>query len=359
MKSLSALLAQTAFDHADRVRLLGLTDADEMEALRQAAYDCATAEVGDTVHYRGLVEVSNICARDCYYCGIRKGNRTVDRYTLSADEVIDSALAAAEAGYGSCVLQAGERQDTKFVDLIEQCISEIKSRSVSETLPQGLGMTLSLGEQTATTYQRWKAAGAHRYLLRIETTNPALFARLHPAGQSFERRLQALADLREAGFQVGTGVMIGLPGQTLDDLAADIGFFAARDVDMIGMGPYILAAENAMPEQTALPPSQLLPLALRMIAVTRLSLRNVNIAATTALEALAPNGREQGIRFGANVLMPNLTPQAARQHYQLYAGKPNLSPPDRAGMEAKIATTGRRVGWNLWGDSRHYAQRQG
>ncbi len=358
MKPLAAVLAQTTFDHADRVRLLGLTAPDAMEALRQAAYDCATAEVGDTVHYRGLVEVSNICASDCYYCGIRKGNRAVSRYTLSADEVVASALAAAEAGYGSCVLQAGERQDAKFVDLIEQCISEIKSRSVCESLPQGLGITLSLGEQTAQTYQRWRQAGAHRYLLRIETTNPALFARLHPPSQSLERRLQALADLREAGFQVGTGVMIGLPGQTLDDLAADVGFFATQDVDMIGMGPYILAAENAMPDKAALPPHQVLPLALRMIAVTRLSLRNVNIASTTALEALAPDGREQGIRFGANVLMPNLTPQAARQNYQLYAGKPNLSPPDRAGMEAKIARTGRRVGWNLWGDSRHFAARQ-
>ncbi len=363
MPPLSALLEQTAFTPADLVTLLSLEGPEEIEALRSAAYDLATAEVGDTVHYRGLVEVSNICALDCNYCGIRKGNREVERYCLTKDEVVDAALWSGKAGYGSCVLQAGERRDAKFITFIEECVAEIKQRSVSETLPQGLGITLSLGEQTAETYRRWKEAGAHRYLLRIESSNPELFARLHPASQRFETRAQALDDLQQAGYQVGTGVMIGLPGQTLADLAADIGFFAGRDIDMIGMGPYIDAPGNAMEDGCCMMESKpLLSLALKMIAVTRLALRDVNIAATTALQALVHDGRERGIAYGANITMPNLTPREVRKNYQLYEGKPCIDEARaecRGCLERRVQASGRRVGWNSWGDPRHYGRRTG
>jgi biotin synthase len=360
MTVLSALLEQTAFSDCEILRLLSLSEPAEIERLRRAAYDLTTAEIGDTVHYRGLIELSNVCTLDCRYCGIRKGNHAVERYSLSRDEVLAAALWSARAGYGSCVLQSGERRDPAFVEFIETCVREIKAQSVSATLPQGLGITLSLGEQTPETYRRWKAAGAHRYLLRIETTNPGLFARIHPERQLFATRAQALDDLRDAGFQIGTGVMIGLPGQTLADLAADIRFFADREIDMIGMGPYITAPGNAMPEGGMLETAPLLQLALKMIAVTRLVLRDVNIAATTALQALVPDGRERGIAFGANITMPNLTPRDVRKNYQLYDGKPCIdetSDACRGCLERRVVVSGRRVGWDSWGDSRHYGRR--
>jgi len=348
------------FSDDEILRLLSLTDPAEIEQLRQTAYDLATAEVGDTVHYRGIVEFSNICTLDCHYCGIRKSNRDVERYCLSQEETVEAALWCAEAGYGSCVLQSGERRDEKFVAFVEECIRQIRDKSVSETLPQGLGITLSLGEQSLDTYRRWRAAGAHRYLLRIETTNERLFAHLHPASQRLANRLRALDDLREAGFQVGTGVMIGLPGQTVSDLCADIRFFAGRDIDMIGMGPYIVSRGGAMADQGMMEREPLLLLSLKMIAATRLVLRDVNIAATTALQTLAPDGRERGIAFGANVTMPNVTPISVRRNYQLYDGKPCLDEGGwecRSCLERRIAAAGRRVGWNEWGDSRHYGRR--
>jgi biotin synthase len=363
MSELSALLRKIEpghgqFDKADLVRLLGLADPGEIEALRQAAYDLTTRTIGDKVHYRGIVEFSNICAQDCRYCGIRRSNRFVSRYLLSVDEVVEAALWCAASGYGSCVLQSGERRDEPFIAFVEECVSEIRRRSISPDLPQGLGITLSAGEQSPETYRRWRRAGAHRYLLRIETTNRDLFARIHPPDQRFATRVQALEDLREADYQVGTGVMIGLPGQSLVDLAADILFFADHQIDMIGMGPYIVSAGGGMVEQGMMETGPLMSLACKMIAVTRLSLQNVNIAATTALQALAADGRERGIAFGANVTMPNLTPREVRKNYQLYDGKPCIDEGRlecRTCLERRVQETGRVVGWNEWGDSpRHH-----
>lgn len=347
-------------NHAEIVRLLGLSDPAEIEALRQAAFDLTTARLGDKVHYRGIVEFSNHCVLDCHYCGIRKSNRTVERYALDVEQVVDAALWCAASGYGSCVLQSGERRDARFIGFVEECVAEIRRRSVSATLPQGLGITLSVGEQSIDTYRRWRRAGAHRYLLRIETTNPALFARLHPPEQNFVSRLAALHDLRDSGYQVGTGVMIGVPGQTVDDLAADIGFFAGEEIDMIGMGPYLVSAGGAMAADGMMATQPLLSLACKMIAVTRLVLGDVNIAATTALQALVPDGRERGIAFGANVTMPNLTPAEFRKNYQLYDGKPCIDEGRaecRSCLEGRVLSAGRRVGWNEWGDSPHYGRR--
>ena len=360
MTPLAALLDQTEFTEADIVRLLGLDDPAEIEALRREAFDRTTRTLGDKVHYRGIVEFSNVCGLDCHYCGIRKSNRAVERYALDVDQVVEAALWCAEAGYGSCVLQSGERRDARFIAFVEECVAEIRRRSVSATLPQGLGITLSVGEHSIETYRRWRRAGAHRYLLRIETTNPALFARLHPPDQRLATRLAALHDLRDSGYQVGTGVMIGLPGQSLDDLARDIVFFAGQEIDMIGMGPYIVSAGGAMAGEGMMATPPLLSLACKMIAVTRLVLGDVNIAATTALQALVPDGRERGIAFGANVTMPNLTPAEVRKNYQLYDGKPCIDEGRlecRSCLEGRVLSAGRRVGWNEWGDSPHYGRR--
>jgi len=343
------------------VEMLSLTNKDDVENLRQKAFDTATENLGPNVYYRGIVEFSNICALDCKYCGIRKGNKDVDRYWLTEEEVVETALWCADAGYGSTVLQSGERFDSKFVNFVESCVAKIKKGSISENLKEGLGITLSVGAHSAEVYKRFFDAGAHRYLLRIETTNRELFKKLHPETQTYDDRLTALQALKDTGFQTGTGVMIGIPGQTIEDLADDILFFKDFDIDMIGMGPYITSLGGAMTNEDTMDKDDLFQLALNMIAVTRLVLPDVNIAATTALQALMPIGREMGISYGANITMPNLTPKEMRKNYQLYEGKPCIDEARadcRSCLERRVQSVHRTVGWNAWGDSKHFLNRQ-
>lgn len=318
--------------------------------------------MGAKVYYRGLLEFSNRCRSDCSYCGIRKSNAKVERYTLSEEEIVAVARHCAEAGYGSLMLQSGERRDEPFIALLERVVRRIKRETRSAALPDGLGVSLCVGEQSREVYERLRAAGAHRYLLRIETSSPELFARLHPAGQSFEERVACLDTLSELGYLVGTGVMIGLPGQTVDDLASDILFFRGHRVDMVGMGPYIPHADTPMSgyaAQYAQRRREQLLLSLKMIAAVRLALRDVNIAATTALQAIHPFGREWGIRFGANIVMPLVTPVSVRRSYRLYDGKPCLDDAEGACLGClsdRVATTGREVGVNEWGDAPHWVR---
>lgn len=359
---LSAILHREAFTQEELVFLLGLRDPVDVARLRARANEVLNATLGSAVYYRGIIEFSNVCASDCYYCGIRAGNPTVERYTLTEQEILDAALWCAREGYGSVVLQSGERSDEGFVVWVEHLVRRIRTESVLPDLPQGLGITLSLGEQSPETYRRWREAGAHRYLLRIETTDPGLFARIHPPAQTMQSRLQALRDLDDAGFQVGTGVMIGIPGQTLDMLARDIAFFRDHTIDMIGMGPWLPHEDAPMKDwPQPLSPEEQLQLALNMIAVVRLACPDINIAATTALQAMVPDGRERGLSYGANVTMPNLTPVHARGNYKLYEGKPCM---DEAREECKgcllgrVESIGREVAFNEWGDSRHFHARK-
>ena len=379
--------------------LLSVEDESCIQSIFDAAYALKVKYCGKRVAMRGIVEAGNVCAKDCYYCGIRKSNDNLQRYQLSADEIVRLAELDAKQDYASLVIQSGEIESEAHTRFIEDVLRRIA--------PFDLGVTLSLGEQTEETYRRWKEAGAARYLLRIETSNPELYATLHPAGHSWERRVECLRALRRCGYQVGTGVMCGLPGQTYDDLARDIEFFAEMDVDMIGMGPYIphpdtplgvLSAKCLVPSAWCLVPSaeqekvlsakclvpsaelkhedlsesnapsttapstkhQALTLGLKMIAVTRLYLHDVNIAAATALQALAPDGRERGIRAGANVIMPNITDTKYRRSYQLYAGKPCLD--ENAGLckgclERRLAAIGETVDYGHRGDSLHFRKR--
>ncbi|ADK82070.1 [FeFe] hydrogenase H-cluster radical SAM maturase HydE [Sediminispirochaeta smaragdinae] len=333
-----------------------------VDQVRYRAMEVMEREVGNLVYYRGIVEFSNICTQNCRYCGIRRSNTHVSsRYLLDEEEIVESALWCAERGYGSVVLQSGERRDEAFIELVERIVKTIKERSRSTELPDGVGITLSVGEQTLETYRRFYNAGAHRYLLRIETSNPELFSAIHPPEQRFETRLQALHDLRKAGFQVGTGVMIGIPGQSIDMLARDILFFREIDVDMIGMGPYITHPDTPMAVQGMMEKEALLHLSLLMIAATRLALPDANIAATTALQALVPDGRERGLRFGANVTMPNITPLRVREAYRLYENKPCMNERKEACeacLAGRIASTGRSVGLNAWGDSPRFFKRK-
>jgi biotin synthase len=313
---------------------------------------------GNKVFFRGLVEFSNICSSDCHYCGIRKGNKQVNRYILSKDQIIDAAIWCADQGYGSVVLQSGERTDKSFIDFVEDVVVAIKTKTRSTLMPDGIGITLCVGEQTEESYKRFFDAGAHRYLLRIESSSPTLFRKIHPENQKLETRIQCLQSLRRIGYRVGTGVMIGIPGQTIENLADDILFFKELDVDMIGMGPYIVHNQTPMAiyqEETKQRFEEIFSLSLKMIAVTRLVLRNVNMAATTALQSMKHDGREQGLRFGANVIMPQLTPTEVRKEYQLYEGKPCLDEnveQCRDCLTRRITSVGRVIGYNEYGDRR-------
>ncbi len=343
----------------DLKRILELESPAELDRLFKAAYAVKERVTGRKVFLRGIIEISNICTKDCYYCGIRKSSRTMERFQLSMAEIVDAAMWAKSHRYGSIVMQSGERGDELFIKLIEDAVREIKEKSAGQ-----LGITLSMGEQTPEVYRRWFDAGAHRYLLRIESSNPELYRKLHPADHSHAARLQCLETLRSIGYQVGTGVMIGLPFQTLDDLVGDLLFFQKMDVDMIGMGPYLVSKDTPlakeMPDFEAMKEQQL-KLGLKMIAAARLLLKNVNIAATTALQALDPRGREQGLLAGANVIMPNLTAVQYRSSYQLYDNKPCLdenSEQCRFCLERRVQSIGESIGWDEWGDSRHFADRK-
>jgi len=339
--------------------LLSLDDPAMCEALYSAARELKYREVGRGVYLRGLIETSNLCTRNCLYCGIRRGNAAVRRYELALDEIVAGAKLAAEFGYGAAVLQGGERSDARFVDFVTEAV-----RRIGE-LPDAPALTLSFGEQTLETYRKWRTAGAVRYLLRIETTDPDLYASLHPEG-TLEERKSALSRLREAGFQVGTGVMIGLPGQSFAMLARDVEFFRAADADMIGMGPWIPHHETPLGAEhpgTRADDLARLELGLKMIAVTRLQLKDVNIAATTALQSISPaDGRERGILAGANVIMPNVGELEHRHDYTLYDGKAGMdenAESTRRKLDGSLAAIGEYVRYNVSGTPRHYLKRTG
>lgn len=350
------------------LRWLNEKDPARLEILFREARACAIQHVGSKVYFRGLIELSNLCAKNCYYCGIRRDNHKLDRFAMSEDEILTAAKAAQDMGYGSVVLQSGERRDEEFVRMIEDVIRKSKGLSGG-----GLGITLSLGEQEAEVYERWFRAGAHRYLLRIETSSPELYKKIHPADHSFEIRLKCLRALRGIGYQVGTGVMIGLPFQTHEDLVNDLRFFRDEDIDMIGMGPYIPHEDTPLqkgdspllPKKGTVPffydPAEHLRLGLVMIALTRLELKDVNIAAATALQALDPMGREKGVMAGANIIMPNITPPGYRKFYQLYANKPCLDEDAfkcRGCLESRLRAVGVEIGSGEWGDSPHFKRKK-
>lgn len=275
------------------------------------------------VYLRGLIELSNICEKSCYYCGIRKGNLDIPRFIVSDSEVEQAVRNSFNHGFGSIVIQTGERSDKDFIDRLEKILL-----SISSDFPK-LGITLSCGEQKIETYRRWFDAGADRYLLRIESSNPKLYYSLHPDNDlhSYSRRLKCLGYLKTVGYQVGTGVMIGVPNQTCDDLAADLLFMRDLDIDMCGMGPFIEHKDTPMFNGGSSASEKLKRAAqtLRMIALLRIIMKDINIAATTALETISPEMRFLAFDIGANVIMPNLTPLDYRKKYNLYEGKKSLS----------------------------------
>ncbi|MDD7380927.1 MAG: [FeFe] hydrogenase H-cluster radical SAM maturase HydE [Succiniclasticum sp.] len=358
---LSEILQKKELNKEDLIFLLGLKKEAEKQQLYAAAYEMKKKWVGNVAYYRGLLELSNRCVKNCCYCGIRRDNQQVRRFDSPVQEVLAMARWCYEKQYGSITLQSGERQDEAFIAYIETLVKEIKKIGGG-----ALGITLSLGEQTPETYLRWYQAGAHRYLLRIENSNPRLYETLHPQDgrHIWAARDACLDKLGAIGYQVGTGVMIGLPGQTLEDLASDILYFRKKNIAMIGMGPYVVHKNTPLGKRviaeggdTAVAQSERLCLSLNMIAVVRLFLQDVNIAATTALQALHPLGREMALKAGANILMPIVTLPEFRKDYQLYENKPGLEDDKEtycAGLSARVAAVGDIVGWGQWGDSPHF-----
>ena len=352
---IEALLQKKELDSKDLIELLTCKETEE-EKLFSYTKELRDKTISNGVHMRGLIEISNICIKDCLYCGIRKSNAQAERYALSEKEIIQTAEFAWRNHYGSIVLQGGERNDAAFVTQIERILKEIKRLS-----NQQLGITLSLGEQTEETYQKWFEAGAHRYLLRIETSNEQLYKKIHPDNQlhDYYARLNCIRLLQKCGYQTGTGVMIGLPFQTIEDLANDLLFLKALDIDMVGMGPYLEHKETPLWEKRGqlFTQAERLRLGLHMVSCLRLLMPDINIAATTALQAIDPQGREKALEIGANVIMPNITPLTNRANYQLYETKPGM---DEGAEEStrrlieSVHRSGCEIQFDSWGDSRHF-----
>lgn len=323
--------------------LLYFLNGHDDQRLFELSRQTKLATVGDVVYLRGLIELSNICAKNCLYCGIRRDNRTVERYELNRDSVLQSVRYAVDQRYGSVVLQAGEQHSAHFVDYVEELLGDIT------TIGSGrLGVTLSLGEQSLQTYARWRAAGAHRYLLRIESFTQSLYEKIHPSDHSWIERMKYLNDLKALGYQLGTGVMIGLPYQSIENLANDLLGLKALDVDMCGMGPYVEHGDAPLSKiDTQYTKQERVDITLRMVALLRILMPDINIAATTALDALNAGARARCLDVGANVIMPNISPREVRSAYNLYENKPletfDLSPYN--------------IAYNEQGNSRHYTSR--
>ncbi len=357
--SIETILQTEKFTKKNLEILLAANERERQLIFAKAA-EIKDQYVGSKVYYRGLIEFSNLCGKNCYYCGIRAGNTKAHRYEATEEEILEAARYAYDNKFGSLVIQGGERSDKSFVKRISSLIKQIKSFSNGE-----LGITLSLGEQSEGTYKEWFENGAHRYLLRIEVSNPELYHRYHPNDKKhdYNERINCLHLLRKTGYQVGTGVMIGLPFQTLSDLADDLIFFRDYDIDMVGMGPYIEHLDTPMynHKNDLLPRIERFYLSLKMVALLRIMMKDINIAATTAMQAIDPMGREKAIKVGANIIMPNLTPTKYREDYLLYEDKPCTDEDAeecKRGLEARIHMAGGQIGYGEWGDSKHFNRRK-
>ncbi len=288
--------------------------------------------VGDEVHLRGLIEFSNICKRQCKYCGLRCEDKFIDRYRISKENIISYAEHAVNMGYKTIVLQSGE-DEYYNTDLMCEIIEEIKKL--------GVALTLSIGEKTYEEYKAFKEAGADRYLIRIETTDKTLYNQMHP-NMDFDNRVRCLENLGRLGYEVGTGCLVGLPNQTIESLADDILFFKEINADMVGIGPFIPHPHTPLKDSA----TGSFTLALKVMALTRILLKDINIPATTAMETLNPNGRIIALQSGANVVMPNVTTTEYRAKYEIYPNKICINEnPDKCKgcISAKIQSIGRTV----------------
>lgn len=314
------------------VQLLGNPQYDQ--ALFAAADEVRQKFVGDEVHLRGLIEFSNICKNNCLYCGLRRDNLKLKRYRMSPEEIVALARRAVkDFGFKTIVMQSGE--DLWFTpERLKPILAEIKKLDVA--------ITLSIGEKSFEEYKAYKEAGADRYLIRIETTDKDLYHRLDP-GMSWDERKECLVNLGKLGYEVGSGIMVGLPGQTLESIADDLLFLQDMQIDMAGIGPFIPHPDTPLKDEKG----RAFELSLRTMAIMRLLLPDINIPATTAMETLHPEGRIIALQCGANVIMPNVTEGEYRQLYELYPGKAALNETplhSKTSIGARIEAIGRKIG---------------
>jgi len=309
-----------------------LKETKDLKKLFSAADEIRKKYLGDEVHLRALIEFSNHCKQNCLYCGLRRDNRRLRRYRIEPKEIIEAARKAKNYGYNTIVLQSGE--DPYYsVGRMTEIISSIKDLDVA--------LTLSLGEKTFEEYKAYRDAGADRYLLRIETTNEALYNRLDPE-MSLKNRMRCIENIKKLGYEVGSGIIAGLPGQTLESIAKDIIYLKSIPVDMAGIGPFIYNPNTPVENRKG----NFFELSLKVTAVLRLLMPDINIPATTAMETLSPNGRLAALQSGANVVMPNATETIYRKYYEIYPGKICLADSPaycRVCIENKIKSINRYV----------------
>lgn len=295
---------------AEYLRLIELADPSVSEYAARTARAVARERFGGGVFIRGLVEITSFCRNDCLYCGLRRSNTALVRYRLGEEQIAAACRAGHAAGFRTFVLQGGE--DPALEDgRVERLVRRLRAEFPDSAL------TLSLGERSRDAYRRWREAGADRYLLRHEAADAACYARLHPADMSQQRRMACLSTLRELGYQTGAGMMVGAPGQTADDLAADLRFLERFRPEMVGIGPYLPQRQTPLADS---PPGSA-DRTLLLLSLVRLMLPDALIPATTALASLLADGRERGILAGANVVMPNLSPPDVREQYAIYDHK--------------------------------------
>jgi len=335
MKAMKNLLAKAAETHSlSKEELIAVLNDDTcMDELLQTADAIRQKYVGDEIHLRGLIEFSNFCKNNCLYCGLRRDNKKLERYRIDIPTIISLAEYAKNMGLKTVVLQSGEDMHFTAERMVE-IIKGIKSL--------GLALTLSIGEKSTEEYEAYRKAGADRYLIRIETTDKKLYQDNDP-DMSWENRVRCMNDLKSQGYELGSGCLVGLPEQTIESLADDILFFKEMNCDMIGIGPFIPHPETPLKDAKG----GTLDLSLKVMALTRLILPDINIPATTAMEALAPDGQARALCGGANVIMPNITLTDYRKHYQLYPGKTTTGYTPAESLNKvinKIESLGRTVG---------------
>lgn len=329
------LAAEHDLDAEGLYTLLTERDEETDRYLQQQAVEQAQQHYGKDIYIRGLIEFTNICKNNCLYCGIRRDNHVVERYRLSKEDILNCCEQGYALGYRTFVLQGGEDPyytDDRMIDIVS---------SIHTAYPD-CAITLSIGERSEESYRALYAAGAERYLLRHETASQAHYERLHPAEMSYSNRMHCLQVLRDIGYQVGCGMMVGSPYQTPDDLVCDLRFIKEFRPHMVGIGPFIAHHETPFRDE----PNGTVEMTLYLLSIIRLLLPEVLLPATTALGTLAHNGREQGILHGANVIMPNLSPVRVRKQYELYDNKictGDESAQCRACLERRVLGVGYQV----------------
>lgn len=317
---------------------------DDLEEINQHARQLSLSVFQNKVYTRGLIEVSSHCRSNCFYCGLRAGNKDAERYRLTKEEILTCCRKGYELGFRTFVLQGGEdpiQTDDWFVDVISTIRNEFLDAAI----------TLSLGERGEKAFQRFFDAGANRYLLRHETFNKMHYAKLHPDTMSYENRIESLMTLKEIGFQVGTGIMVGSPFQTLEHLVEDILFIERLRPQMIGIGPYISQHNTPFAGM----PNGTMEMTLMLISIFRLMHPNALIPSTTALSSIHPNGRERGILAGANVVMPNLSPQECRAKYAIYDNKRSMGS-EAAEQWKRLDEMMRGIGYELSSERGDYKE---